>query len=57
MNQQDQLNAKHQATQSEELADLPLTGEKAEETKAGTGTHSGGGGGAGKVSVHDSFSI
>jgi len=54
MNQQDQLNAKNQATQTEELADLPLTGEKAEGTKAGTGAYSGGGG-AGKVSVHDSI--
>jgi hypothetical protein len=53
MNQQDQLNANNQSTQTEELADLPLAGEQAEDTKAGTGAHVGGGIGAGKVSVHD----
>ncbi|HSE98732.1 MAG TPA: hypothetical protein VLD57_10760 [Blastocatellia bacterium] len=40
--------------QNESLTDLPLTGEQADETKAGTGTHgTGGGGGAGKVSMND----
>ena len=55
MNQQDQLNDNNQSAQTEEMADLPLTDEKAEETKAGTGAHSGGGLGMGKVSVHDSI--
>ncbi len=36
------------------LADLPLSGEQAEETKAGAvGVAGGGGFGAGKVHVHD----
>ena len=38
--------------QPRQLADLPLSDEQSEATKAGTGAH-GGGGGAGKVSVHD----
>ena len=37
-------------TQTESLADLPLTNEQAEENKAGSG---GSGGGAGKVSFQD----
>ncbi|HSB10611.1 MAG TPA: hypothetical protein VLM38_14070 [Blastocatellia bacterium] len=42
--------------QTEPLTDLELTAELAEQSKAGTGTHStGGGGGAGKVSMRDSF--
>jgi hypothetical protein len=49
MSQQDNREAN---TQSESLADLPLTTEQAEETKGGTGTH-GGGGGAGKVQMQD----
>ena len=51
MNQQDHREADQK---TESLADLPLSGEQAEETKAGTGTHStGGGGGAGKVQMQD----
>lgn len=41
-----------QSRQTKSLEDLELTTEKAEETKAGTGTH-GVGGGAGKVQMQD----
>jgi hypothetical protein len=40
--------------QTESLADLEMTVEQAEQTQAGTGTHStGGGGGVGKVAFQD----
>ncbi len=51
MNQQNNLED-HKRTES--LADLEVTSEPAEQTQAGTGTHStGGGGGAGKVAFQD----
>ena len=50
MNAEDQ-NIEHD--QKEPLADLEVTTEKADDTKAGAGAFSGGGMGAGKVHVHD----
>ena len=49
MNQQ---SDREDEIQTQRLADLPLSDEQSEATKAGTGAR-GGGSGAGKVSVHD----
>jgi hypothetical protein len=50
MNQTDQIEIEQPTTQTEPLADLPLTGEQEETTTAGAG---GSGGGAGKVIFQD----
>ena len=39
------------------LADLPLTGEEAEDAKGGPTHGAGGGGGAGKVSMNDMYFV
>ena len=49
--EQQKQNIEHD--QAESLADLEVTTEKADDTKAGAGAFSGGGMGAGKVHVHD----
>ena len=54
MSKKESCKTSIQSRQTESLEDLESTPKQAEETKAGTGTHStGGGGGAGKVAVQD----